>query len=176
MAVRAYKLAAAQIAATGYTDLFVIDKDTFVINATTAHVLTALAVGDVVRDVMTEVVTAVAGPTATVSAGIVGSLTLFTPASDVATATAVPYVTGKPITVGTGFIAATSGGAVTTALTNSTSGVVSPAAAFAPYAVNTAVNMVANAIVSNTAITAGEVWVWANISRLRDRNVVAGQH
>lgn len=111
----------------------------FIINATTAKVLSALALGDRVSDVFTEVITGVAGPTATLSVGIVGSLTLFTTNADVAAGTVVPYV--------------------------------SAVAAVTPYPVNTAVNLVANMVISNVAVTAGEVWIWAKISRKTDRNI-----
>lgn len=125
----------------GFTDLFILsvaDSD-FVINATTAVKLTSLALGDIVLRVVQEVRTALAGPTATISTGVVGALTQFTAASDSATGTVVPYVAAV--------------------------------ASVTPYPTNTAVNMVANTIIGNTAITAGEVWIWANISRLADRQV-----
>jgi hypothetical protein len=134
-----YNLKTLQLTKTGFTDLFILSSaDTdFVLNATTAKVLTALAVGDVVQRVMSEVKTAVAGPTATLSVGVVGALTQFTAASDVATGTTVPYVAAV--------------------------------ASVTPYPTNTAVNMVANTVISNVAVTAGEVWVWASISRVGDR-------
>jgi hypothetical protein len=165
-----YNLKTLQYTKPGFTDLFILELADWVKNATTAHVLTALAVGDIVYRVMSEVKTAVAGPTATVSVGVVGALTTFTDASDVATGTAVPYVAKKATAgnVGTGFIAATSGGAVTTALTNATSGVI-PGSGPVAYETLTAVNMVANAILSNVTVTAGEVWIWAEISRQADR-------
>lgn len=164
---------------SAYTDLFILkyvsstDND-FIKNATTAVVLTALGVGDVVDKVLSEVKTAVAGPTATLSVGIVGALTQFTPASDIATGTVVPYVAGvAAASVGTGFIAASSAGAVTTALTNATSGVVAATGVQSRYAVNTAVNLVANTVISNTTVTAGEVWIWLSIDRLADRVIDA---
>ncbi len=134
-----YNIKTLQQPKPGFTDLFVIELADWVKNATTAHVLTALAVGDIVFTAISEVKTAVAGPTATVSVGVVGALTTFTAASDVATATAVPYVAAV--------------------------------AAVTPYPTNTAVNMVANAILSNVTVTAGEVWIWACISRVGDRVV-----
>lgn len=121
----------------GFTDLWIIELADWVKNATTAHALTSLLLGDVVLRAMSEVVTAVAGPTATVSVGVVGALTTFTAASDVATGTVVPYVAAV--------------------------------ASVTPYPVNTAVGLVANAILSNVTVTAGEVWIWANISRKADR-------
>ena len=135
----------------GWTDLFIVKYadavvagtyGDFVKNATTAITLTTLQPGDVVFRVMTEVITAVAGPTATLSAGITGSLTLFTTNADVATSTAVPYVAAV--------------------------------AAVTPWPVqSTAIAMTANTVISNTAVTAGEVWIWACISRKADRTIDA---
>lgn len=152
----------------GFTHLWVLALADWVKNATTAHVLTALSIGDIVYRVEHEVITAVAGPTATLSVGVVGALTQFTDASDIATATAVPYVVAKA--VGTGFIAASSAGAVTTALTSTTVGM-GASRVPEPYVIQSGadINMVANAILSNVAVTAGEVWIYACISRAADR-------
>lgn len=167
---------------SGYTDLFILKYAAavvagtygdFVKNATTSITLTALAVGDIVDKVCTEVKTEVAGPTATLSVGVTSLTTLFTDASDVATSTAVPYVAGKDVTVGTGFIAATSGGAVTTALTDATSGVVPLTGLQVRKAVNSAVNLLATTVISNTAVTAGEVWIWVSIDRKANRAIDA---
>jgi hypothetical protein len=156
----------------GFTHLWVLEKSDWVRNATTAHVLTALTIGDIVYRVEHEVVTAVAGPTATLSVGVVGTVARFTDASDIATATAVPYVVAKA--AGTGFIAATSGGAVTTALSNQTSGV-GASIIPSPYVIQSGanVNMIANAILSDVAVTAGEVWIWACISRAQERALLS---
>jgi hypothetical protein len=167
-----YKFSAIQAASTGFTDMFVISKADWVTNATTAHVLDTLAVGDLVWRVATEVITGIAGPTATMSVGITGALTLFTPAVDISAGTSVPYAMGTRLTVGTGFIAATSAGAVTTALTNATSGVVGPYNATSVWATHTATSLVANAILSDDALTAGEVRIWANISRKATRDII----
>ena len=122
---------------SGFTDLWILQTADWITNATTAHVLTALAVGDAVYRVQHDLVTYLAGPaTGTVSVGVVGALTTFTAASDIKSA-AAKYV-----------------GAV---------------ASVTPYQTNTAVNMVANAILGAGAVTAGELWIWANISRLVDR-------
>jgi len=173
--MRHYRLKTLDQVKTGFTDCYIIALADWVKNATTAHVLTALAVGDVVFRVMTEVKTAVAGPTATVSIGVVGNLTFFTDASDVATGTVLPYVASKASagTVGTGFIAPTSGASPATAITNATSGV-TPSWGPGPYTTLTAVNMVANAILSNVTVTAGELWIWACLSRVEDRGANAG--
>src|ERR1051326_2141979 len=118
-----YNLKTLQRTKTGYTDLFILSKadGDFILNATTDIALTALAVGDIVDKILTERKTDVAGPTATLSVGVTSAATTFTPATDIATSTATPFVAGRG--AGTGFIAATSGGAVTTALTNATSGI-----------------------------------------------------
>lgn len=124
---------------SGFTDLYILETADWVTNTTTAHVLTALAVGDLVLRIFQETKTYIAGPaTATVSVGIVGSLTLFTAASDTKTAASK-------------YIAAV--------------------ASVTPYPVNTAVNMVANAVLGSGAVTAGEVWIWANLSRVGDRDI-----
>jgi len=47
-------------------------------------------------------------------------------------------------------------------------------ASVTPYPVTTAVNMVANEILGAGAVTAGELWVWANISRVEERGANAG--
>lgn len=134
-----YNAKTLQFTKPGFTDLWVIELADWIKNATTARVLTALALGDVVTRVVTETRIAVAGPTATVSVGVVGALTTFTAASDVATGTVVPYVAAV--------------------------------ASVTPYPTNTAVNMVSNEILSNVTVTAGEVWIWASISRLADRQL-----
>jgi len=73
----------------GFTHLFILETADFVTNTTTAHVLRALAVGDVVLRVLQETKTYLAGPaTGTVSVGVVGALTQFTAASDVKSAAA----------------------------------------------------------------------------------------
>jgi hypothetical protein len=170
-----YNLKTLQRTKTGYTDLFILSSaDTdFIKNATTDVVLTALAAGDIVDKISTEVRTAVAGPTATLSVGVTSAVTQFTPAGDIATGTAVPYVAGNPaVAVGTGFIAATSAGAVTTALTNATSGVSSIATVQPRYATLSSKNLIAETILSNVTVTAGEVWIWASIDRLTDRNSI----
>lgn len=139
--MRHYNLKTLQLTKTGFTDLFIIPYTDLVVNTTTAQVLTALAVGDVVLRVLHETKTYLAGPaTGTVSVGIVGSLTLFTAASDVKSA-AAKYVAAV--------------------------------ASITPYPVNTAVNMVANEVIGAGAATAGEVWIWANINRVADRDVQA---
>lgn len=178
---------------TGYTDLFILKYapavvagtyGDFVKNATTIIPLGALAKGDVVDKILTEVKTEVAGPTATLSVGTGTSTsdntvtTIFTPASDVATSTTVPYVAGKPLFVGSGYIAASSGGAVTTALTNATSGIPTSGTSAmtglqARKAINTACNLVATTVLSDVAVTAGEVWIWASIDRVADRVIDA---
>lgn len=139
--MKSYTLTNNERAATGFTHLFVIPMADFVTNTTTAHVLTALAVGDVVRGVLQETKTYVAGPaTATGSVGVVGALTTFTAASD---------------------------------LKASASKYIAAVASVTPYPTNTAVNMVFNAILGSGAVTAGEVWIWANIQRVGDRDVLA---
>jgi len=35
------------------------------------------------------------------------------------------------------------------------------------------VNLVANAVLGSGAVTAGEVWIWANISTAADRDIQA---
>lgn len=167
-----YNLKTLQRTKSAYTDLFILtnaDGD-FVKNATTGVVLTGLVPGDVVDKLLSEVKTAVAGPTATLSLGITGTATQFSAATDIATATAAPYIAGKDITVGTGFIAATSGGAVTTALTNATSGVVGLTGVQSRYVLQSSTtNIIATTILSNVTVTAGEVWIWASIDRAADR-------
>lgn len=173
--MKSYHLTAEQSAANnGATDLFVLKLADWVKNATTAHTLTALAAGDIVFRAWSEVVTAVAGPTATLSLGVTSAATKFTDATDIATATATPYVVTKAtqVNVGTGYIAATSAGAVTTALTDATSGVTGTPAS-PSYAALSAVNLLATAVLSNVAVTAGEVRIWANISRKTDRTAIA---
>lgn len=174
--MKTYALKNHQMAKQGWTHLFILSKADadFILNATTAVVLTALAAGDLVSRVFTEVKTEVAGPTATLSIGVTSALTQFTDASDIATSTALTYVANKATAgnVGTGFIAATSAGAVTTALTNATSGVV-PGSGPAPYVALSTKNLLANTIISNVAVTAGEVWIWASISRQADRVIQA---
>lgn len=178
---------------SGYTDLFILKFATavvagtygdFIKNATTISALTALVAGDVVDKILTEVKMAVAGPTATLSIGCGTSTsvntvtTVLTPASDVATSTTVPYVAGKPLTVGTGYIAATSSGAVTVLLTDATSGIATAdvtalTGVQSRKAINTACNLVATLVVSDTAVTAGELWIWASIDRQTDRVIEA---
>jgi len=140
--MRHYKLKTLTETKSGFTDLFIIPLADWVTNTTTAQVLTALQPGDVVYKVLHEVKIFVAGPaTATVSIGVVGTLTQFTAASDVKAAPA--YVTAI--------------------------------ASVTPYvATPSAINMVANEILGAGAVTAGELWVWANISRVEDRGANAG--
>lgn len=87
--MRKYSLSAQEQALSGFSDLIVIPSTDLVTNTTTAHVLMALALGDVVQRVLQETKTYVAGPaTATGSVGVVGALTTFTAASDLKTAAA----------------------------------------------------------------------------------------
>lgn len=139
--MKRYPLKSLQYTKQGLTDLYILEQSDFVTNTTTAHVLTALAVGDIVHRVIQETKTYLAGPaTGTVSTGVVGALTQFTAASDVKSA-AAKYVAAV--------------------------------ASVTPYPTNTAVNLVANAILGSGAVTAGEVWIWVGISRAAERDVQA---
>jgi len=139
--MKTYRLKTLQHTKPGFTHLFILETADFVTNTTTAHVLRALAVGDVVLRVLQETKTYLAGPaTGTVSVGVVGALTQFTAASDVKSA-AAKYVAAV--------------------------------ASVTPYPTNTAVNLVANAVLGSGAVTAGEVWIWANISTAADRDIQA---
>jgi hypothetical protein len=141
--MRHYKLKTLEETKAGFSDLWILPFTELVPGATTAQVLTALQPGDVVYRVLLENKTLVAGVTATVSIGVVGTLTQFTAAVDQTAA----------------------GSKYTAAI-----------AAATPYATNTsAINMVANEIVGAGTPTAGEVWVWACISRVEERGANAGQ-
>lgn len=148
-------------ARVGFTDMFVVKYNDPLLTAAVADntavevPLTALALGDKVeQDVLIEVRTAWAGPadlTATASVGVVGDTTALTPTLAITTA-------------GTGLAA---GNAVASA--NQTD----PA-----YIASTAINMIVNftpdADSGIDEFTAGELVVWANISRAADRARVEG--
>jgi hypothetical protein len=156
-----YLLNEDQKAATGFSDLFVIPyTDAALVaavadNTAVAVTLTALALGDVVKqDVIVEPSIGWTGPsdlTATVSVGVTGTATALTPALTITTAGAAT--------------------AVSTADTsdNQTN---------AHYAASTAINMIAtftpDADSGIDEFTAGELKIWANISRAASRLRVEG--
>lgn len=131
------------VAFSGFSDLYIVQTADMTAFSTTAVTLSNLQIGDVVDTVIQETRTAVVGPTGTPTASV--------------------GVTGAV----TQFTAATSAIAV---------GVVAPLSSVAPYVAAAAIALIANLAAgggNGAAATAGEIWVWARISRQADRNIVA---
>lgn len=156
--MRHYKFTAAQAAAMGYTDLFVIpytDLTAAAIADNTAKSITldALAVGDMVKqDVLVQITTVWAGPsdlTGTVSVGVTSATTALTP-------------TLTLITAGTG----------TAVNTSNTSANQTNAHYVATAAIDMLAEFTPDADSGVDEYTAGEVRIFMNISRAASRAAI----
>lgn len=151
---------AAEIAALGYTDLFVIDYDHATLTAAVADntavavVLDGLRANDVVRqDTLIEITAGWTGPadlTATASVGVVGTATAITPALTITTA-----------------------GAATAVGTTDTSDAQTNADYVAASAINLIVTFTPDADSGVDEFTAGQLRVYMNISRSANRLAIS---
>lgn len=147
MAVKHYPLFNNERSASGYTDLFVVKAaDMTSFSALTIN-LCALAIGDIVwQEVLLEVKTLVTGPSVapTASVGVTGAVTQM----------------------------------IGVSLVKSGNQYFTPAAAAAAYPTVAASKFLVLDLQAGggdgAAATAGEIWVYARISRVAERNTVRG--
>lgn len=149
---RSYPQSMIERAMHGFAGLFVLKLSDWVLNATTPYVITALKQGDIIFphlmciDVRTKL--ANGAGTATLSVGITGTVAKFIAASDIKTVE--------------GAACAATGVGSAAAINDS----------MAPHIVTADTNLLANAVISNNGVTAGEVAIWYRIFRKADRTAI----
>jgi len=159
MAIRKYTMSTNERAMHGFTELYVMKTADFIINATTTHILCPLNAGDVVfpQFMLLDARAGVVGPTCTATLGVTGTVNKWIAATSIATNPTflVPQWVAGNMGTPNGTEIAAEGNKVNQ-----------------PYKSAGSENIVAQMVVSNTAITAGEVWFWLRIFRNAVRSQV----